>query len=63
MKEEVKKCPKCGEPDYHAIPSSWYGGKDGVGSHVTCRKCGTRYETWHHVEHQPRGILVILPRC
>ena len=62
MRKEIKNCPKCGEPDYHAKANSWFGGEWGVGSSVTCPKCGTRYDTWHKITGRPKGILIIIPR-
>ena len=62
MRDEVKNCPKCGEPSYNSISHSWFGGQHGVGCGVTCNKCGHRYDTWHNIEYRRQGVLVIIPR-
>ena len=49
--EEVTACPKCGEPDYLAEPfGSYYGGSDGAGNTVRCKKCGNIYNTWRNAK-------------
>jgi hypothetical protein len=48
---EVNKCPKCGDPSYHARPCGGYsGGRSWVFVDVKCAKCGYRYTTAHKCE-------------